>query len=619
MINYSLAEETLGYQTSSDPSNTDRRLLIAGSKNVMIDYQRKVRIRPGYFRLGAANPALNDIRNAWTWNTSTGVARPQRFYDDELEVYIGTLDETGINAWTRVKDGWSTTEKLRPAVVFDGTEKIDLQIMVQGDANLYEWNGAIAVVLSSTPTTVTKAGTNTFAQNRFYTTRNKAFICVRTGTEYAYTAGESTTTLTSVSTSGSYDLVAGDILMQKVVTQSNKPGSNRTNHTIHGVNNQILVASEDDSLVFVSKTTNYADFAFSSPRASGEGALITSEGPTRAINSLGGTAVVFSSNDFILGSEFKEITVGSTLAETLTFKPVHAGVNQGALNHECVVKIGNALAFLSNEVALRMIEDPNNLTGINPKTLSNPIKPDFDTEDWTNAFGTWYKNILIFTAPATSHMFMLNYVEDADGKLLRYWNPPQIMPVGAMSIIDSGDGPLLHGHSNSVPETYLLFSGQSDGQFTDMEVEDKLPIDAKAVYAYDNFKKRANYKTFDEYFVEGEITPNVTDLAVEINYDFDGSTQIINEVVNAADEDILEGEIDFNSLGQQPQAINPLGGLLNPPLGTRKFRVIFDEAREDFFEISASFSTNDIDRYWAIISHGSNSTISPRRPLHKHK
>lgn len=617
MTDYSLAEETIGYTTSPDPSNTDKRLLVAGSQNVLIDYQKKVKIRSGYTRLGAANTSLTEIRNAWTWNTSTGGDLSERFYDDELEVYLTTVDTVEINEWTRIKDGWSTTAKMRKDYFFDTGENIDLQIMTQGDANLYEWNGAVAVVDSVTAVTITKKGTTTFAQNRFYSTRNKTVVNVRTGVEYVYTAGESTLTLTGIAdTTG---IIAGDILVQKVVTRSNAPAASHTNDIIFAFENQIAVGSYSDEEVWLSKNTSYYDFTYSSPRAAGEGGLLTLDNPTRAINSLGSLLLVFSGLSSIFKASFEQIAIGSTLAETLKVKKLNVGVNQGALNHESVVPIGNILAYLTNEVALRTIEDPDNLTGINPKTLSNPIKPDFDAEDWDDSFGFWYKNILFYSAPQGSRTYMLNFVEDADGKVKRFWNPPQILPVGPMSIIDSGDGPKLHGHSNSVPETNLLFDGGSDGQYENMEVEEKLPINAIAVFAYNHYGKRANLKTFDEYYVEGEITPNTSDLNLAINYDFDGSTQQIERRIDGSDEDILEGQIGLNSLAQQSLATNPLGGLLNPPSDARRFRVIFEIAKEDFFEEQAIFSTNDVDRYWSIISHGSNAKLSPRKPTNKRK
>ncbi len=611
--NYALAEETLGYQTSTDPSNTDMRLLVGGSKNVLVDFQKKVKSRSGYTRLGAANTALTEVRNAWTWNSSTGSHLPQRFYDDELEVYLGTVDTFEINAWTRVKSGWSTTEMLRQANWWDTGENIDLQIMVNGDANLYEWNGAVAVVDSVTGTTVTKKGTTTFANNRFYATRNKTLINVRTGTEYTYTGGETSTTLTGIAdTTG---ILADDILIQKVVTQSNKPVSSHTNHFIYSFENQIVVGSEDDNEVYLSKNTDYDDFAFSTPRAAGEGALFTLDSPTRAFSSIGKALLFSAGKSYLYRVEFEQITVSTTLAETVRVKRLDIGLNQAMFNQECVIPIGNSIAYLSNEPAVRIIENPEDLEGINPKTFSNPIKPDFDAEDWTGAFGFWYKNILIFTAPASSHMYMLNFVEDADGKLFRFWNPPQVLPVGAMSIINSGDGEMLHGHSNSVPESYLLFDGASDGQYEGMEVVDKLPINAKAVYSYNDYEKRALLKTFDEYYIDGEVTPNTNDLILTLKYDYEGATQTIEKTIDGGDESILEGLIGANSLAQQSLAVNPLGGLLNPPSNARRFRVIFEIAREDFYEIAATFETNEVDRYWAILSHGANAEVSRRKNI----
>lgn len=611
MKNYHLSEETLGYQTSSDPSNTSTKLLVAGSKNVLIDYQKKVTKRSGYTRLGAANTALTPIRNAFTWSTSTASDLPQRFYDDELEVYLGTIDTFVINAWTRVKDSWSTTKKLRAATIFDTTEKIDLQIMVQGDANLYEWNGAVAVVDSVTGTTVTKKGTTTFGQNRFYTTRNLTFICVRTGTEYTYTAGVGTTTLTGITdTTG---LQANDILVQKIVTQSNKPASARTNDVIYAFQNQIVLGSYSDEYTYISKDTNYADYAFSAPRIFGEGALLTLDSPTRAISSLGKRLIVFAGLSFAYKMEYEQITVSTTLVETLKIKRLDIGINQGALNQECIVPIGDSLAYLSNEVALRIINNPEDLMGIDPKTFSNPIKPDFDAEDWTDAFGYWYKNILIFNSTVNSRMYMLNFLEDADGKLLRFWNPPQVLPAGPMSVINSGSGPLLHIHSNAVPETYLAFDGQSDGQYANMDVNDKLPIQAIAKFAYEDYDDPARLKNFDEYYIEGEITSNTTALLLDLNYDFEGSTQQLEKTIDGSDEDILEGLVGANSLAQQSLTLNPLGGLLNPPSTARKFRVVFEIAKEDFHEIQDTYSTNDVDVYWAILRRGSNASLSARR------
>ena len=722
MVKFSTSEETLGYVTSQEASNTDKRYLTSGSQNVLIDYQKKVKTRSGYTRLGAANTSLTETRNAWTWVTSLGQKLPQKFYDDELEVYLGTIDGYAINAWTRVKDGWSTTEMLRSCIRlggnggwYDTTEKIDKQIMVNGSDKVYEWGGGVATALSISVATVTEAGdasnqcsawsilgasssntdsfvlywglvdvggdrtvdvykdsggaagdkvatgtrtgdgvitltasntsgitgsvtvafttddavaaantltltytvtknsTLTWAQNHFYTSANKVLVNVRTGYEFTYTGGESTTALTGVTPTTDTDIVANDILIQKVVENDNQPADKRINHFIYNFENQIILGSEDDALIYGSKTTDYVDFTYSSPRVVGEGFLLTLDNPTRGLASIGTLLLIFAGNSSIFKAEYVSITVSTALTETVKIKKIDIGVNQGALNQESIVPIGDALAYLSNEVALRVIENPEDLTGINPKTFSNPIQPDFDDEDWDKAFGVWYKNILIFSTPDASHLYMLNFVQDADGKLFRFWNPPQILPVGPMSLIDlaDGDGIQLYGHSNAVPETYLLFDGASDGQYADMEVTSKFPIKAVAVFAYNNFKDRTVLKNFDEYYVEGEITPN-TKITMTIDYDYSGITQTIEKTIDGSDEEILEGAISFNSLAQQSLGLNPLGGLTNPPSNARKFRTIFEQAKQDFYEIRSTFETDGVDKYWAIISHGPNATLSNR-------
>ena len=69
MNKFSLIQETDGYVTLSDPTNTSPTLLVAGSKNVLIDANKKVSKRPGYSRLGAANTTLFNVQNSWRWKT----------------------------------------------------------------------------------------------------------------------------------------------------------------------------------------------------------------------------------------------------------------------------------------------------------------------------------------------------------------------------------------------------------------------------------------------------------------------------------------------------------------------------------------------------------------------
>ena len=470
----------------------------------------------------------------------------------------------------------------------------------------------MAVASSTGTNTLTKKGTNTWAQSRFYTTGNKTIINTRTGVEFTYTGGETTVTLTSVTPDpAAADIVANDIFVQKIVTYSNSPVASRNNHTIFNFQNHIAVGSEDDNEVHLSTNTNFTSYSFSSPRVSGEGAVFTLDGPSRGMGALGKHLVLFAGDNSIYRSNFLEITVSTTLAEILNVKKIMTGSNQGSNGPDTIVQLGNALIYLSKEPALRFIQDPDQLDGIDPKTLSNPIKPDFDAEDFTNAHAIWHKNAVYLSAPANSHLYILEFIEDADGQLRRFWQPPQILPVRSFSVLD-GD---LHGHSNAVPETYKLFDGYS-GTASD---DSKLPIHAIVAFAYSNYGERAALKDFDEYFVEGEASPNVTDLVLTLNYNFGGDLQSIEKIIDITDEDIQEETLVNASLGQQSLGQQPLGGTSATPSDTRKFRVIFEIAREDFTELQAIFSTNAEDRYFSILAHGPNVRLSRRRDIVRKK
>lgn len=609
MKTYELTDEVLGYVTAENPTNTDPRNLVGGSRNVLIDQQRKVKSRNGFSILGANNAAITPIRNAVTWDTSTGTELLLRAYDDELEVYLGTVDGTDLDAWYRVTSGLGTTAIPRFTTWYDATEFIDELIFVWGDDNMYEWSGAVAIVGSLTGTTVTKTGTNTFAQNRFYTAANKTFFCARTGTEYTYTGGESTTTLTGIAdTTG---LVAGDVLIQKIVTTTNKPVANRINNTIFNYENQICVGSDTDGTVYVSKNTDYTDFAYATPRVPGNGALLTLDGKVNGFATLNEKLIIFTGKSSIFQASFVALTVSTTKTETFEVKKYEVGVNQSAQSQESIVPIGNSVLYLSHEPALRELVSLEEVSGgKDPVTLSNPIKPDFDAEDWTNASGIWHKNACYLSAPNNSRLYILEYKEDADGRVRRFWQPPQTLPVRILSSFDTK----LYGHSNASPETYYLFD--PDAYSDTNGAGEKVSINCVAKYAYRGYGQKALLKCFDEYFVEGEIGASTT-LDVNLYYDFGGYTQVITKQIDGGDFTTSEETLLAASLAQQVLGQDPLGGSLNAPDGTLKFRAILEIAKEDFFELQAVFSTDDADKYFAILAHGCNAKISTRQPNNK--
>lgn len=608
MKKYLLTEETLGYVTAESPTNTDARHLVAGSRNVLVDRQRKVRTRNGHSRLGAASVAQDPIRNAYVWNNSSGIQLMLRGYSSKLALYVDSVEGTSVATWYDMATGFGTTAIPRFTTWYSSSLALDLLLFVWGDDNIYQWNGAMCVVSSTTGTTITKTGTNTFAQARFYTGGNKTLVNLRTGTEYTYTGGETSTTLTGIAdTTG---INAGDVLVQKVVTNADAPAAGRNNHTIFAIDNQIAVGSNDDNIVYLSKNTSFTDFTYSSPRVPGEGALFTLDAPTVGFASMPvtGELIIFSGRDSLYTVVPQEITVGTTLAETMNVKKFQVGSGQGAKTQESIVNTGTSILYLSNEPAVREIVSADSIQGGKyGSTLSNPIKPDFDAETWDNACAHWHKNAYHLSAPSNNRMYILEFTEDADGRVRRFWQAPQTGSVRAFSTYNS----LLYGHSAAVTETYELYDPDiiSDVSSSD----EKIPILCVAKFAYTNHGNRATEKSFDEYFVEGEITP-ATQLLATLYYNFGGSTQAIERTIDGSDFNILEETLLNVSLAQQPIGQQPLGGSVEAPDDAAKFRAILEIAREDYFELQAVFQTNDVDKFWSIIARGPNAKLSPRQP-----
>ncbi|KKK70879.1 hypothetical protein LCGC14_2919560, partial [marine sediment metagenome] len=204
---------------------------------------------------------------------------------------------------------------------------------------------------------------------------------------------------------------------------------------------------------------------------------------------------------------------------------------------------------------------------------------------------------------------ILEYAETADGGIRRFWQPPQILPIRPFSIIAGA----LYGHSNAVPETYLLFNGTSDGVFDGIPVADKLPINAKAVLAYRTFGKRENLKNHDEYYVEGNISASTNDLGFTLRYDFGGFTQEILKEIDGTDNTILLESLDATSLGQQPLGTQPLGGSVQEPPSLARFRVYFEIPKEDYHELQEIFESNGVDQIWEVLATGGNVKFSRRR------
>ncbi len=591
-FNFTLTEQFLGYKTKSDKTNTNSRFLVSPSQNVIIGDSEKVKTREGYSLDGAANAALNAIESGFTWKTSRGTERVLRGYDDELEVRFVAV--SGTVTYERIAASWSDVD-FSFATWWDTGENLEVLLFVVGDDNIYEWGGGVAELSAVTANTITKKGTATWAEAGFYTTGNKVVII--DGNEYAYTGGETTTTLTGVTPTPAGE-AAGSPVIQKIITNTDSPAADVVNDQIAVLNNQLYVVSETLNEVSISQNDDYTDFTFASPRVPGEGELLVLDAPGRAAIPLDQDMLVADIADGWYRTKFEQIVV-TTLKETLSVKKLRTGKGKGLKGRDLVANIGNAIVFISNDNTLEAIERAEQLELITTTNLSDPIKPDFDNEDFSDGHIFSHKNRVYVASPVNSKTYILEFRQTDEG-LFRFWQPPQILPIRKFVTVSDD----LYGHSNAVPETYKLFDGTDDN--------DK-PFFARAAFSYNSFGERALLKSMDEWFTEGYISSNA-ELELKLNFELDGIVQQLSVTIIGGDSNILfESEVSI-ALGDSALGDEPLG--ITDTLATQypKFRHIFPFAPKDFFEIQAIYEMDSQDGVFELLAIGGNARLSGRQP-----
>jgi len=587
---YHIVEDFKGYMNKDDITKLPEGYLVSGSKNVVSTDGRTIASRMGYTIDGAANTVLTPIESSFDWNTNTGVERNLRGYDDELEVRTTATD--GTVTWRRVKDSWGDVA-FDFATWWDISESQDVLLFVNGDANIYAWSGCVVQIGATTANTITLLDTtSTWAEQRAFVnggvlTYDKKLTI--NGTIYTYTGGETTNTLTGVTADPSGE-ASGSYAIQTVTTFTNKPASSALsfpNDYIETLNNQVYIGSSKSNSVFVSKNTNFTDYSFASPRLPGTGMTLTLDSYCSGFSPEEDVMYISSGKDYWFQTA---ITLSADiLNENLTVKRLKTAPQQGA---QTIGKIKNSTVFVSQEPTLDFLGKVENITTTQSEAISDPIKKDFDAYDFTNAHIKYFKNNLYIALPNESTLLIYN-VEKG------YWEAPWFLPAGRLAIID-GD---LYLHSNSVPETYKLFSGYNDNDNA---------MESKAIFAYQNYGNRTNLKSFTKKYTEGYIEKNTT-LTRKDLYDWKGSTSTQTQTITGQDSTTIQIGSE-SELGQVPLGQNPLGSD-TVDTDISKFRVDKITSKIDFYEKQTEFSSNDIDQRWEILAYGEDLTLSSNNNL----
>lgn len=589
-----------GYLNKEDLTNLPEGYLVSPSQNVITNTAGLVQTRKGYTMDGQNDTTSAPILGSFDWDRGSNVSHHLRSGNSKLQYrYVASAgDIWETNTFTAGQVYWIdlatslASNYVNFCTFFDTTELINVLLFVQQDSTITEWSGAVATLKSATTNTLTLNGSLTWAQAGFYVSKSGKAVIIN-GNKYTYTAGETTQTLTGVSGDPTGEAV-NSVIHQATVVTSGEPSAGYRNDVIVNFSNQILIGSLKSNIAYLSKINNYGDYTQSSPRVPGDGYTFTLGGLFRG-------AIVQESNIyFSYGlSGWQEVTFNDTVdsssaVETVSFTPLKTATLQSALSQGLMTNIGNDVAFVTQEPTLSTLgRVTQNLATPQLTNISDPIKNDFDaygTASFLDGQAIYHKYNLWVSVPQLGIVRKYNMA-------MGWWEPPLIMPIGRFSIVDGN----LYGHSYQQPITFQLDNGTNDNGN---------PIHAIAAFSYDNFGDRAAQKVFNEWYVEGYISPN-TVLNALTKFDFGGFNGMQTYLADGNNQQILFQTIADGSLGKNPIGLEPIGSVTDSPSNMPKFRVIFTGVPQIFFEYQAYFETNEIDQQWEILAFGPRVELGP--------
>lgn len=441
--------------------------------------------------------------------------------------------------------------------------------------------------------TISVNGRGTWGEERFYADGGSNKKIVINDIEYTYTGGEDTGTLTGVTPDPSAQgVVAGDIAMQAVETASPATLAGFDADRIAMINNHILVGSTSSRSIFMSKSSDYKDYTYTSPvRKPTEGfEMLLDDAPTGFIIDEDQAYISAGEDDFYA----VRFDLSADLAgESIVIKKLKTSTGQAAINQGVITHIKNNVAFLSFEPTIDTLGRIQNIDTEQSVPISDDIRDLLEVLDTTDAHGFYHQRNLYFAFPKENIVLIYD-------TRYGYWQPPQTLPIARFALIDGQ----LCGHSSNSNETYRLFYGLNDNGAI---------FDTVAAFGYENYGSRFTLKNFDELAAEVRVS-RTTVLTDKTLFEEDGSGGEISFDIDAENEQTVFSKDSNVSLGQNPLGYAPNGSVITTISELVKVRKIHTTPALDFFERQRIFSSSSKDVQWEILAYGENAQSSGNEP-----
>lgn len=424
------------------------------------------------------------------------------------------------------------------------------------------------------------------------------------------------------------------IVLSKVVTTANTPGTDFSNDFCFVVANQLQVGSYNAHVVYVSSQTDYTNFTVPAIRAPGDPDLLTLDSELR-----GGTIFKQSSTDsgnaLFSGSEGDwylivrtPITVGTDLTEQVQVVKTQTSDLANAQAQEFIDSFGGSVLFLDENNQLRQFGFVKDIFNTTFPLLSLDVYSELKTRNFSGGqlriIAEEGDTTVHITSPAdgVDYLYQIRQKLNEVGALTaeRLWQAPHVRGASRVAVIDG----VTYVYSNQNPQMYRIWdTGQyyDDSPFGD-EVADQLPYECHAIFAYMSLPDRTQQLFFDKLFTEGYMTQG-TFLYCNIYMDFTGSKNIVTARINVPVDPEKKLAVFYPtgnqpslgdvSLGQIPlgEGILPRGGAVLP-----KFRAVRRvQASFSIFEYALDYFSIDTNSEWELLVAGTNMLPTPGRPV----
>lgn len=236
---FDIVNDFKGYRNREDPTNLSAGIMIHGSRNVLTNISDRIGNRPGFKVFGQRYTEPNPVVGSFDLLDVPSVVteRHLKTFGLNIQVLWEGYDESSDPVWNTIKAN-TTSPYYNFTNFWESDDQKQWILGVNGGTKLWAWNTAMAGFLSSTLTTITKQGSETWEEEGF-------------DVPFAYTGSVSfvaaavDTGATITNPSGGF-IAAGFQIGQRIVVSGTS--SNDGNYTLAIVKDAVLTLVQGENL-----------------------------------------------------------------------------------------------------------------------------------------------------------------------------------------------------------------------------------------------------------------------------------------------------------------------------------------------------------------------------------